>query len=132
MALRKIYQSEYHLVEIDEDRALTRVVRTEVPWPSTRVLAAEALAFGDALQALPVGDLGLLVDARHANGRNDRDFETVFSPLRDRALHGFSKVAYLVGTTIGILQTARYVREGCTRGQPFQSEQDAIAWLTRP
>lgn len=86
----------------------------------------------EALREIEREKFALLVDVRQARGRNDREFERRFEPLRQSLQRGFRRVAVLVSTPLGKLQVQRYAREDRTNGAAFDDFHAAVAWLSEP
>ncbi len=87
-------------------------------------------SFAQTMQSLPTRKTSVVIDLRQSSGRNDAQFEQVFAPLRDRALSGFRRIAFIVGTQAGVMQIQRFSREGKLNARAFLTEADAHAWAS--
>jgi len=128
MAAKKLIENEHVVVTCDNEARLVTVVRTE-----TAVTAEEAVRMLSevtvVIQRLPRTQLMHLMDLRRAPGRNDPEFERVIRPYLGATLHGFARVAVLVRTAVGKLQTRRIGRAGGIDAEVFLTEQAAMAYL---
>ena len=72
---------------------------------------------------------GLLLDFRRAPTRIDEEFEQAFARTRPLLFFGFSRVAYLMSSTLGKLQAQRYARDDGHGAQAFLNEKLAMAFV---
>lgn len=49
--------------------------------------------------------------------------------MRDALTEGFARIAFLMGTAVGVLQANRLAREEGRGAAVFRDEAEAIAWL---
>src|SRR5262249_53142624 len=73
----------------------------------------------------------LLVDLREAPANNDPGFEVAMRPVREELLRGFARVAVVVKTAAGSLQTQRHAREDKLPFRVFLDLEEARAFLGR-
>lgn len=73
----------------------------------------------------------LLIDARRAKGTQDPAIERIIMDFNIRVLARFTRVAALVQTSVGLLQSQRLLR-GQAEIRPFDDERAAIAYLVAP
>lgn len=109
-ALKQIFRNDYYTVLVDEPLRFVRLVRSEKPFASVPEMEACFAQLLPIMDALDRSRYVLLSDVRAVPGRNDPDFEAVFSRMRPLWLGGFRKVAVLVQSTVGLLQVQRYAR----------------------
>jgi hypothetical protein len=72
---------------------------------------------------------GLLLDFRRAPSRIDEEFELAFARARPHIFMGFTRVAYLMSSTLGKLQAQRYARDDNQGAQAFLNEKLAMAFV---
>ncbi|MBC8067754.1 MAG: hypothetical protein IAG13_05415 [Deltaproteobacteria bacterium] len=87
----------------------------------------------EELDRLGRGSHGLLIDSRDAPRRNDPAYESWFAKHRVKMIIGFPRVAVLVKSMAGLLQTQRLSTDGgLTNVNPhvrsFNHEADAWAY----
>lgn len=75
---------------------------------------------------------GLVFDFRRAPSRNDPEFEQAFARARGLIYLGFSRVAFLMSSTLGKLQAQRYARDDGHGAQAFLNEKLALAFAAPP
>ncbi|MEZ4385792.1 MAG: hypothetical protein R3A79_31025 [Nannocystaceae bacterium] len=105
-----LLETPYARLLYDRSKGQVRLIRNREVMPAD-VLDAELDRLVVAVEPLPVGSLGLIVDVRAPVGRNDDAFEDAIRVLRQRFMARFRRVAVLVRTRIGQLQGERFVRE---------------------
>lgn len=105
------------------------VVRSAQRFEDEEQVRAERLNMGVILDAIGRGD-ALLVDSRLAPASTDFELSTEFKALRREVERGFTRVAVLVKTKLGVLQANRLRPENSSRVmRVFDDEQEAIAFL---
>jgi hypothetical protein len=109
--------------------AIVKYRRTSVPYPDEAAMRESFSEVFAALGDLESDDMGLLVDVRSAQGRNDDAFEAAHAPLRERMFKSFSLVAMVVSSVVGKLQVTRYMRVLNVRGDVFFDPVEAEQWL---
>jgi len=113
-----------------DGRGLVRVVRSSVPIEKIEEVDEAWGGVSRAMLPLDRAKHVLLVDLRNGPGRNDDAFEQRVAPHRAATVRGFARVAVLVRSLPGQLQTQRHVREDALGGvQVFAVEQAALDWL---
>jgi hypothetical protein len=105
--------------------------RTSEAYPDEAALRESFAALFVALDRLATSEMGLLLDVRAAQGRNDDAFEAAHAPVRVRMLTAFDAVAMVVGTVVGKLQVTRFLRELGVQGKVFTDLAEAEAWLVQ-
>ncbi len=108
-------------------------VRAERTEAAFRGIAECTLGFTrleTALRGAPTNSL--LIDARRAKGTQDPAIERVITDFNTRVLMRFTRVAALVQTSVGLLQSQRLVRAQAAAIRPFDDEGAAIAYLLAP
>jgi hypothetical protein len=119
--------NDYFAIDVDNARRIVRIVRSSVPTPAGT--ADVGRVFGE-LRAPLAKFVGyrLLLDLRAITvGRNDPAFEEAAIRGQTELAQAFSRVAVLVRTAAGKLQTRRMT--GSWQGV-FQDEAEAIRYLT--
>jgi len=122
------FEGTHVRVGVLERSRIVVLERTSVPIGDLDV----ARVFAPADQALATLDrsrYGILIDVRTAPGRNDAEFEDRFAPVRQRLQQGFLRVAIVVKTTSGKLQTQRYARVDKIPSGAFDDYSAAVTWL---
>jgi hypothetical protein len=124
-----IYQDDYFRARVDGD--ILRLERTANSYPSMGAMHASNRALADAIQR--AGVRRVLLDMRGPPGRNDEKFEQQSATWRNRLFTGTDRVAILVRTIAGKLQSQRLARgEGHAGiGNVFLDEAEALAYLRR-
>jgi hypothetical protein len=125
--LRKVFESQYYTLVVDDTSRFARIVRTADPFPSLEVVRS---ANGELLKAV-LNIFGLkrvLVDLRSGPpGRNDPEFERATDEVR-RTMSTIERVAILLKTQAGRLQALRLSPMG-ERMQVFLDEDAALDYL---
>jgi hypothetical protein len=124
-----LHQDEWITISFDAENRLVRYTRSAVPYPDLG--AVERSLTGVRALLLPVsGDLRLLIDVRLAPPRNDAGFEAQINGAIEGVWKRFGKVATLVRTAVGKLQTARLAHaRGVEDAHVFGDEGEALAYL---
>ena len=104
--MNEIYSDDYFRIERDDARRVVFVTRTEHRGDAEGLLESMQRALLRTTGAGAKG-YGLLIDSRLAVGRNEADFETQSSKIRQSLQDRYSRVAILVGTKVGELQARR-------------------------
>jgi hypothetical protein len=119
--------SEFYSVQAEA--GYIRVVRSALRFEDERQVRAERLNLGLILDS--VGRKGrLLIDSRLAPASTDFELGVEFKALRRELERGFTKVAVLVQTKLGVLQANRIRQEDQSRVlKVFENEQEAIVFL---
>ncbi len=126
-----LVDSLYFRLTVDEPGDVARLARTAIAFPSSEVLRLAALEVERVVVGFPPG-MGLLIDAREAPARNDKEFEEQFTRARRPILARFARVAVLVRSAVGKLQVNRYAREDGVAAQlTFDDEAQALEFLRR-
>jgi hypothetical protein len=131
MPPRTLVDSLYFRLTVDDPDGVARLERKATPFASGEALRLAALEVERAVAGFPEGT-GLLIDARDAPARNDREFEEQFTRARRPILAHFGRVAVLVRSAVGKLQVNRYAREDGVAAQlTFDDEAQALEFLRR-
>ena len=107
-----------------------RAERTEVAYRNGAESILGLARLEAALRGAPTN--ALLIDARRGRGTQDPDIERAIVHFNARVLERFTRVAALVQTSVGLLQSQRLVREQAAAIRPFDDERAAIAYLLAP
>jgi hypothetical protein len=124
-----LHKDEWITLSFDPGCGLVRYTRSAVPYPD--LAAVERSLYGVRAVALPLAaGLKLLIDVRLAPPRNDAAFEAHINRVIEEVWKRFGKVATLVRTAVGKLQTVRLAQErGVEKPYVFADEQEALAYL---
>jgi hypothetical protein len=127
--MRELFQDQYMSAQLDEGAGILHIKRSGARLGTAGI---EDLwrALVKALAPLDRSKLKLLMDLREAPLRNDPGFEEAIRQLLAQLFMGFAKVAVLVRTAVGELQTSRHRREGGFAGGVFKDEAQALAYLS--
>jgi hypothetical protein len=109
--------------------AMVILRRTSTPFATLADVSKSFSILMPALEALPRGQLRLLIDYRDGPMRNDPAFEQTVRPFRSAMTSGFHRVAIVVQSAVGKLQAQRHAREDRLPLQVFVNERLAIAYL---
>ena len=124
-----IYRDDYYAVRIDH--GVLRLERTPTPYPSI-----DAMNAAYRRMAVAVRDAGvrrILLDlSKGPPGRNDAEFEQASSQWRRQLAAESERVAILMRSAAGKLQSQRLARgEGRALDNIFLDENEALAYLKR-
>src|SRR5262245_61579490 len=128
MAVESV-RTPHFVLERRQGASLVVLRRSPTPFSALAEVSKSFSVLMPALEALPRGELRLLIDYRDGPMRNDPDFEATFRPYRSAMAAGFHRVAILVQSAVGKLQAQRHVREDRMPVQVFVNERLAIAYL---
>jgi hypothetical protein len=123
-----LYEDAWAVVSLDATRGLVRYTRTAVPYASL-VEVERSFDGVRGIGARLTPGLKLLVDVRLAPPRNDPAFESRSMTALQGLTRRFAKVATLVRTAVGKLQTARLAKERGGDAHAFDDEGAALAYL---
>ncbi len=123
-----IFRDEYYAVRVDH--GVLRMERTPTPYPSLEAMHEAYRQLAVAIRG--VGVRRILLDlSKGPPGRNDAAFEQASSVWRKQLASEADRVAILMRTVAGKLQSQRLARdEGRGAGNVFLDEKEALAYLT--
>ncbi len=127
--VKKIFESAYFELWVNEARRLLICVRTEAPFASLMELHGAFSALIRVMDTYERSKYLLLCDMRRAIGRNDPEFEQAMTSIRPRWLGGFRRVAVRVKTTLGSMQIRRYSRDDGIERLISSDEQEIEKYL---
>jgi hypothetical protein len=128
MATAVLYKDEWVTLTFEAATGLVRYTRSGVPYPDMDAL--ERSYAGLRTLVMPsVPGLKLLIDVRLAPPRNDAAFEAHANAAIGSFTRRFDKIATLVRTAVGKLQTARLAHERGVEANSFDDERAALAFL---
>ncbi len=107
-----------------------RAERTEIAYRDGAECLVGLARLEVALHGAPTN--ALLIDARRGKGTQDPDIERAIMHFNTSVLERFTRVAALVQTSVGLLQSQRLLRSQATAIRPFDDERAAIAYLVAP
>jgi hypothetical protein len=124
-----LYDDDYYSARVDG--GILRLVRKPTPYPSM-----ESMHDANKALAAAVRDLGvrrILLDLRAGPpGRNDAEFEEASGVWRKQLAQSAERVAILLRTVAGQLQSQRLARgEGRAPDNVFLDEAEALSYLRR-
>lgn len=108
--LIELERNRFMIVRYLEPARVVILVRLPEDYPGTEDLRWAFERLRRALDGVPRHRASLLIDSRQAPARNDPEFERVFAPLRADLMRGFSRVALVVRSAVGVLQVTRHAR----------------------
>lgn len=124
----RLLQTRYCALDLDTTTVVVRYTRTDVPYETFPAIYEEAARIEAAMRDLP-SDYRVLVDLRPAAPRNDPAFEVAIRALRIQVYAGATRVAILVRTAAGMLQTRRHARDDGVVCEVFDDEEQALAYV---
>lgn len=122
-----LYESEFMRVDVDAERSILWIRRSTKPFPTIEYARSENLHIAQKSQSLPLRFL--VLDSRHAPGRNDDDFERAMRPVFQSYINRFERAAMLVQTAIGRLQMQRLSKNSPVPIGVFLNDEEAIQFL---
>lgn len=124
-----IYHDAYLRVTLEHDGAFVRMRRTTAAFPTIESMRTSYAQVRATYERIGQTGRGLLVDGRDAPGRNDPAFEQAMAEVRVKADAGFARVAIVMRTAVGKLQSQRYARQDGRERLVTDDEDEAIAYL---
>lgn len=120
-------ENAYWRVLLEPDVA--RVERSTLPYPSVGECERALQALEHALRVATAD--ALLIDSRRARGTQDPEIERAIMQFSQRMSQRFARVAALVASSVGMLQSQRLVRtQPASNVRVFNDERAALAYLT--
>ncbi|HEX8951040.1 MAG TPA: hypothetical protein VF997_05365 [Polyangia bacterium] len=125
--MSNLFADDYYAVRIDH--GILRLERTPTAYPTLEAMHAANRALAAAVRE--AGVKRILLDLRRGPpGRNDSEFEQASSVWRKQLDAGAERVAILMRTVAGKLQSQRLARsEGRAPRNVFLDEKEALAYL---
>ena len=123
------YESPYAKIVVDPTAKLVWYMRTSTPYPDLTVARHEVETAASLIPNETRTDLRLVLDIRHARGRNDPRFEALINEFRETMFFGYARTVIVVRTVIGELQVQRHGRETQVPANTFRSLDAAFAYL---
>jgi len=117
-------------VSVDPQWPIVRVTRTQELYKSIDEVLVAHQTVGRILDEIGRTGRGLLVDLREGPLNNEPAFEQAVARGRPHVTRGFQRLAILVRTAVGALQTKRMIRDDGIQMPVFQDEATVIAYLT--
>ncbi|WP_437629749.1 hypothetical protein [Sorangium sp. So ce854] len=125
-----LLQNDHLTVILQEDLAIVRSARSELPYPSPEDFIRVHTEALKVYESLDRPSLGHLVDIRQPPMNNDPAFEAATMRTRSMIVQEFACVAVLVRTAVGALQVNRLLREENNDNVlVFHDEEVALAHL---
>ncbi len=111
-----LLRNEYLSLTLEQGGRIVRMQRTAKAFPTPEDMSRIYVDVLRILDKISKAGRGMLLDARAPMGRNAPEFESVMNDFRAKALPGFARIAVLVQSTLGKLQSQRYSRiDGISR-----------------
>ncbi len=129
------YDSAYWSVCTPNEGRVIEVTRHRKAFESAAHVHEVTQPVQEVLDRLGRSNHTLLIDSRDAPPRNDPAYESWFTKHRTQMVEGFPRVAVLMGSMAGVLQTSRLAHDDETlaphaaRIRVFQDEAKAQAFL---
>lgn len=125
-----LLQNDHLTVILQEDLAIVRSTRSELPYPSPEDFIRVHTEALTVYESLDRPSLGHLVDLRQPPMNNDPVFESATMRTRSMIVQEFACVAVLVRTAVGALQVNRLLREENNDNVlVFHDEEVALGYL---
>ncbi len=125
-----LVEDAWSRVTVDAAVGLVRYERNELAYPDADTVERSYLLLRDAIVKVPPG-MKLLIDIRRAPPRNDEAFEAKANVAIAALTRRFTKVATLVRTAVGKLQSTRLAKNRGAQAHVFDDEKAAVAYLTQ-
>lgn len=123
----------YVRVCVDPGRRLVRLTRTTLLIPNDNVRELLTLFVNEMTRILPPGERPrqrLLFDIRDSPRLAGPNFESEVAGTFNQIMKDFERLAILLRTPIGVLQTRRLSRAGGYSAESFYDEAEALLYLT--
>lgn len=111
------------------DSGFIRLVRSSARFETKAQITEARLWVGRQMDALGRTGRGILIDSRLAPHSTDFEHGLEFGELRRETVRGFSRIAVLVQTKLGVLQSHRIAAQDKTGLVVFENEPDAVEFL---
>lgn len=123
-----LHESDFYLVERVRPGVI-RIVRRVRPFLTDADVAEACEPVQRALDLEGRHRCSVMIDTRPVVGRNDPQSEGMFAHHRDRMVQGFKRVALLVATPAGRLQTSRLLPKHLEHVKVFMDEKEALEFV---
>lgn len=123
-----LHESDFYLVERVRPGVI-RIVRRVRPFLSAADVEQACEPVQRALDLEGRTRCCVMIDTRPVVGRNDPESESMFAHHRDLMVRGFKRVALLVATPAGRLQTARLLPKHLDHVKVFMDENEALEFV---
>lgn len=107
---------------------LVRIRRSDVPYADAEACVHALALLEEALLDVPTA--ALLIDSHIAKGTQDPEIERAIMQFTARMTQRFARVATLVASSVGLLQSQRLIRSRSAPVRVFDDEHKAIAYLS--
>lgn len=111
------------------DTGFIRLVRSAARFETKAQITDARLWVGRQMDALGRAGRGILIDSRLAPHSTDFEHGAEFGELRRETVRGFTRIAVLVQTKLGVLQSHRIAAQDKTGLVVFENEADAVEFL---
>ncbi|MEJ7733807.1 MAG: hypothetical protein WKG00_32000 [Polyangiaceae bacterium] len=128
-----VHDSDYYRIDHFVSLRVVVVTRKAKPFEDRHDVEAACGPVQSNLDRLVRANKRLLIDSRQAPMRNDPQSEANFAPHRRKMSEGFERVAVVLRTQVGQLQTQRLIADIKPLSTPlrtFLEMTDALAYLT--
>lgn len=114
------------------DSGFVRLVRSAARFESKAQINAARVWVARQLDALGRAGRGILIDSRLGPPSTDFEHGAEFCELRRETERGFSRIAVLVQTKLGVLQAHRIAAQDKSGLVVFENESDAAEFARGP
>jgi hypothetical protein len=111
------------------DSGFIRLVRSSARFETKAQITEARLWVGRQMDAFGRTGRGILIDSRLAPPSTDFEHGLEFGELRRETVRGFIRIAVLVQTKLGVLQSHRIAAQDKTGLVVFEHEADAVEFL---
>jgi hypothetical protein len=128
-----VHDSEHYRIDHFVSLRVVVVTRKARPFVDRHDVELACGPVQNALDRLVRANKRLLIDSRLAPMRNDPQSEANFAPHRQKMTEGFERIAVVLRTQVGQLQTQRLIADHKPSSAPmrtFLEMTDALAYLT--
>lgn len=129
LAGKRLGATPFVEVELDIVRRIAVIRRTDAPFRRADEIDAAIELIRRVLPTVQRADLGALIDTREAPVRVDPALSPAFARYRMETERGFARVAVVVRTTLGRIQSGRLRAETRSDLGIFEELDDALAYL---
>lgn len=128
----ELERNPFMIIRYLEPARVVLLIRLPQDYAGTEELRWSFERINHALEGIQRHRASLLIDSRQAPARNDPEFERAFAPLRAEMMRGFSRVALVVRSAVGVLQVTRHARIDGVDAGVFTDPAEALASVGGP
>ena len=105
--MHELHRTDFHVLSFDAGRGVLWYRRTKAKYHTVQDFFEDIAEVNRVAVDVPDGKVGLVIDSRDSMGRNDDDFETTARKAIEEMVLRFPKIAFLMKTQVGVLQSQR-------------------------